>query len=320
MICQQFLPLLYSFYYLQKYMQFNRFQTLSDIFILIGLLFIGSVASASLFALVSMPFIKLGFFEIMSLAKTNTDPQMIPYLKVFTTFTAAGTWVFASWLLLHIRKLNPSQQWQFRSPSPKKVLSLLPFLFLALMYASAFLLKINASLPLPESIKNFTSVDNKKLMASFLQMATMNDFVVNLVLIALAPAVFEEIFFRGTLQRLLINFFGNAHLGIAICSFVFAAIHLNAEQFIPMFFLALVLGYVCYYSRSIWPSIILHFLNNGFAVWASYLQDTMPVAKAIVADDYTPPIAVTVLAFAVIAGFFYWLIKKNQTLNTITYE
>jgi hypothetical protein len=46
----------------------------------------------------------------------------------------------------------------------------------------------------------------------------------------------------------------------------------------------------------------------------------MPVAKAIVTDDYTPPIAATVLAFVVIGGFFYWLIKKNQTLNTITYE
>jgi membrane protease YdiL (CAAX protease family) len=301
-------------------MQYNRFQTLSDIFILIGLLIIGSVVSASLFALVSMPFIKLGFFEIMSLAKTNTDPQMIPYLKLFTTFTAAGSWVFSSWVLLRIKKQNPMQQWQFRKPSPKQVLLYLPFLFLALMYASAFLLKVNASLPLPESIKNFTSVENKKLMGTFLHMASMNDFLVNLVLIALAPAVFEELFFRGTLQGMLIELFGSAHVGIIVCSFVFAAIHLNAEQFIPMFFLALVLGYVCYYSRSIWPSIILHFLNNGFAVWVTYLQDRMPVAKAIATDDYTPPIAATVLAFAVIGGFFYWLIKKNQTLNTITYE
>jgi membrane protease YdiL (CAAX protease family) len=200
------------------------------------------VVSASLFALVSMPFIKLGFFEIMSLAKTNTDPQMIPYLKLFTTFTAAGTWVLSSWVLLRIKKQNPMQQWQFRRPSPKQVLRLLPFLFLALMYASAFLLKVNSSLPLPESIKNFTSVENKKLMGTFLHMASMNDFLGNLVLIALAPAVFEELFFRGTLQGMLIELFGSAHVGIVVCSFVFAAIHLNAEQFIPMFFLALVLG------------------------------------------------------------------------------
>lgn len=301
-------------------MQFNRFQTLSDIFILIGLLIIGSIVTASLFALVTMPFVHLGFFEIMSLAKTNTDPKFIPYIKIFTTFTSAGTWVLSSWLLLRIKQKSVLVQWQFRTPSPKQVLRYLPFLFLALIYASAFLLKFNSSLPLPESIKHFTSVENKKLMATFLHMVTVNQFLVNLVFIALAPALFEELFFRGTLQGLLIELFGSAHLGIIVCSFIFAAIHLNAEQFIPMFFLALVLGYVYYYSKSIWPSIILHFLNNGFAVWVTYLQDRMPVAKAIATDDYTPPITATILAFVVIGGFFFWLIKKNQTLNTITYE
>lgn len=301
-------------------MQFNRFQTLSDIFILVGLLIIGSVVTASLFALVTMPFVEFSFFEIMSLVKNNKDPEYIPYIKIFNTFTAAGTWVLSSWLLLRIRKKNVLVQWQFRAPSPKQVLRYLPFLFLALIFASAFLLKVNASLPLPESIKNFTSLENKKLMATFLHMANINDLILNLILIALATAVFEELFFRGTLQGLLIELFGSAHIGIIVCSFIFAAIHLNAEQFIPMFFLALVLGYVCYYSRSIWPSIILHFLNNGFAVWVTYLQDRMPVAKAIATDDYTPPITATVLAFVVIGGFFYWLIKKNQTLNTITYE
>jgi membrane protease YdiL (CAAX protease family) len=301
-------------------MQFNRFQTLSDIFILIGLVIMCSLLTASLFALVSMPFIKLGFFEILGLTKSNTDPQLIPYIKVYTTFTGIGTWVLSSWVLLRIKKDNVKEKWQFRGPSPKQVLRYLPFLFLALIYASAFLLKFNASLPLPESIKHFTSVENKKLMAAFLHMETVNQFLINLVLMALAPALFEEIFFRGTLQRLLINLFGNVHLGIAMCSFVFAAIHLNAEQFIPMFFLALVLGYVCYYSRSIWPSIILHFFINAFAIWVTYLQDKMPVAKAIATDDYTPPITATILAFVVIGGFFYWLIKKNQTLSTITYE
>jgi len=301
-------------------MQFNRFQTLSDIFILIGLVIMGSLLTASLFALVSMPFLQLGFFEILGLAKSNTDPQLVPFIKVYTTFTAIGTWVLSSWVLLRIKKDHVKEQWQFRKPSPKQVLRFLPFLFLALIYASAFLLKFNSGLPLPESIKHFTSVENKKLMAAFLHMETVNQLLVNLFLMALAPAVCEEIFFRGTLQRLLINLFGNVHLGIATCSFVFAAIHLNAEQFIPMFFLALVLGYVCYYSKSIWPSIILHFFNNAFAIWVTYLQDKMPVAKAIATDDYTPPITATILAFVVIGGFFYWLIKKNQTLNTLKYE
>lgn len=301
-------------------MQFNRFQTLSDIFILIGLVIIGSIVTASVFAVLSMPFINLGFFEILQLAKSNTDPKFIPYIKLMTSFTAFGTWVLSSWILLRIKKQSISLQWQFRMPMPKQVVWFLPFLFLALIYASAYLLKVNASLHIPESIKHFTSLENKKLMAAFLKMANMNDLLLNLIFIALAPAVFEELFFRGTLQGLLIELFGSAHIGIVVCSFVFAAIHLNAEQFIPMFFLALVLGYVCYYSRSIWPSIVLHFFNNAFAVWVTYMQDRMPVAKAIATDDYSPPILATILAFVVIGGFFFWLIKKNQTLNPSTYE
>ncbi|MDI1235202.1 MAG: CPBP family intramembrane metalloprotease [bacterium] len=301
-------------------MQFNRFQTLSDIFILIGLVIIGSLAVACLFALLTMPYIHLSFIEILGLAKSNADPKYVPYIKLFTTVTAFGTWVLSAWVLLRIKGKSVADSWQIKAPQPSGVLMFLPILFLALIFASAFLLNLNAQLPLPESIKHFTSQENKKMMEDFLRMDNTNQLMVNLLMIALAPALFEEIFFRGTLQRLLIELFGNVHYGILFCSFTFAAIHLNAEQFIPMFFLALVLGYVCYYSRSIWPSVILHFLNNGFAVFVTYYQHQLPVAKAIAADNYTPPVVTIVLAFMVIGGFFYWLIKKHQILNTPTYE
>ena len=87
-----------------------------------------------------------------------------------------------------------------------------------------------------------------------------------LAIILFAP-VAEELFFRG----LLLGRFG-AHQywksGIALSAVVFALLHADTAHIVELFGVGLVLGWLYGRTRSIWPGVLLHTLNNT-AVFAS---------------------------------------------------
>lgn len=86
-------------------------------------------------------------------------------------------------------------------------------------------------------------------------------FIVGVII---APLV-EEIFFRGFLFQGFRQRYGWIP-ALLLSSGIFAAAHLDPASFIPTFALGAAMGYVYHRSNSLWPSVILHFLNNGFAM------------------------------------------------------
>ncbi|MBL8829768.1 MAG: CPBP family intramembrane metalloprotease [Planctomycetaceae bacterium] len=63
---------------------------------------------------------------------------------------------------------------------------------------------------------------------------------------------------------------GSKRLPIVISAVIFAAMHWRADSAdpVPLFFLALVLGYLYQQTHRIWPSIVLHALLNGTSLLA----------------------------------------------------
>ncbi len=102
-------------------------------------------------------------------------------------------------------------------------------------------------------------------------MKSIADYFISLLMIAILPALFEELFFRGALQKLLVGWFKNAHVAIFVTSFLFSIIHFSYYGFLPRLALGLMLGYIFYFSKNIWLSILMHFINNGVAITALYL-------------------------------------------------
>lgn len=320
MICQQFLPLLYPYNILQKYMQSNRFQTLSDIFILIGLVIFGGIFFGVLGVLACIPVFNLDAGGIQNAILNSADPWNANVLKLFNLFATFGSWVVSAYVFIRIRQYDAVITWQVKRPEPRYVLWALPVICVALLFISSFLIGVNELIPFPDSIRSLNSDANQKVLKSMLMMENTNQLFLNILVIGLAPAIFEEIFFRGTLQRLLIHLFDNAHIGIFITSFIFAGVHLNIMQIVPMMFLALVLGYICYYTKSIWPSIVLHFLNNSTAVVVNYLEDKSELAKQLADDQYSPSIVLTIASFALVGLFFYRLIHHNKKQAATNHE
>ena len=110
------------------------------------------------------------------------------------------------------------------------------------------------------------------LTERMLKVDTIGGLLMNLLVIALIPAIGEELTFRGVVQQSLVKGCKNAHLGIILSAAIFSFIHFQFYGFLPRMFLGIILGYMFYYSGSLWTSILMHFINNGTAVVVAYLE------------------------------------------------
>lgn len=297
---------------LQNYDEQNRIQYLGDILILIGMVILGSaVASYLSLFLISLVF-KLDFNVIKDMVFNLDDPNQVQALRVHNALSAFGTWFFSAWFFVYFKR------WSFKNfvgmVMPRKqtdwIFSLL--IFMGSFFASAFLIQVNANLPFFQTLNEQTKdITSSKILSSMLEMNSMRDMLMNVFFLALVPAVFEEIFFRGILQNLMIRATGNVHLGIAFTSLLFAAIHLNPLQFLPMLFLAAMLGYAYHYSGAIWVSMLIHFINNAVAVMFSFYSESSDFAKHVMEDKYMPPVVLIILGF-VTCFFLLYRMSKNE--------
>jgi membrane protease YdiL (CAAX protease family) len=94
---------------------------------------------------------------------------------------------------------------------------------------------------------------------------------VNLLMIAILPAIGEELLFRGVLLRLFREWTKNVHVAIIITALLFSFIHFQFYGFLPRFLMGVLFGYLVYWSGSLWVSVIAHFVNNGTAVIVAWL-------------------------------------------------
>lgn len=136
--------------------------------------------------------------------------------------------------------------------------------------------------------------------------------VVAVLVIAVIPAIGEEVLFRGVLQRVLIRGTGNVHVGIWLAAIIFSAIHVQFYGFVPRVLLGAMFGYLYVWSGNLWVPIWAHFINNGFTVLMVYLYQKKLTGVDIEATD-TVPIPVALATFALWIGLMYYFRRRNQT-------
>ncbi len=111
----------------------------------------------------------------------------------------------------------------------------------------------------------------REFAESFSGAISFDNLLLSSFVIAVMPGICEEIFFRGFMLK---AFKVDKHPATAIfvTALLFGIYHMNVLQLITGLALGSVLGYITYKSKSIYPAIILHFLNNFTVVLISYYQ------------------------------------------------
>jgi len=105
-----------------------------------------------------------------------------------------------------------------------------------------------------------------QLTEQLLMVGDAKSFLLNLLVMALLPAVSEEVFFRGYVQRVVQDWTKSPHVAIFATAVFFSAFHLQLAGFLPRLLLGAALGYLFYWSGSLWLSITAHLANNAIAV------------------------------------------------------
>lgn len=136
--------------------------------------------------------------------------------------------------------------------------------------------------------------------------STWKSYFSNLFLIALIPAISEEILFRGLIQNLFAKATQQILTGIILSAFLFALIHIQPFNFLPMFALAVCYGIIVAYSGSIWITIVLHFLNNALTISLEHFQIMFGWKDIIISDI----VSLSLIVSSLIAIIF--LVKTNK--------
>ena len=113
------------------------------------------------------------------------------------------------------------------------------------------------------------------LTEQFLCATTFGGLIINILLMALLPAVAEELTFRGMLQRLFspqrhtsndLATQSSPHVAIWCTAILFSAIHMQFYGFVPRMLMGALFGYMLVWTGSIWMPMLMHFTNNAMAV------------------------------------------------------
>ncbi len=207
--------------------------------------------------------------------------------------------IIASW---HSRK-----KWAFLRfrPPDWSLVGLSVFGLVGLTPIAWWLGNLNAQIPLPDAIRQLEE-SQLELIEQVLQQDL--GLVFSLAVMALTPAICEEILFRGYLQRRFERTMGVLPAIIAI-GVIFGFFHLRFTQVIPLSVIGIYLAYITWRSGSLWLAIIIHFANNAFAVCLGiYLSGQSDVTLEEL-ERMSVPVPALIFGFLILAAVLYMMEK-----------
>ena len=140
------------------------------------------------------------------------------------------------------------------------------------------------------------------------------EFIMAIFIMAFFPALFEEVFFRGAVQNLLVKWWKAPLLAIVFTSLLFSLIHMSIYLFFSRAVLGFVLGLLYHKTRNIRVNVIAHFLNNAIAVTQLFVMSNQKQKMDIGKLDPKVPLWVGFIAL-VFLFFLFRLLNKYSFRN-----
>lgn len=132
----------------------------------------------------------------------------------------------------------------------------------------------------------------------------VGDFTFMTLFVAVIPAILEEVAIRGVLLQPLRRF-GDG-FAIIVSAAIFSLLHGNMVQIPYTIVAGIYFGYIVVATGSLWPAIILHFLNNFYSVIVITFDNNLNTSTANV-------LTVGLLGLMVVAGLF--ALNKYRLMN-----
>ena len=252
---------------------------------------------------------------------TKSNPQDLNALRFMQISSQLFTFVFPPIAYAFLVKEKPVNALGLKKSKTLWILIGIAMIF-AIMPFNSVIAEWNANLTLPESMSKIESLMKQmqeaatEIIEKFVSVDTIGGLILNLFMIAGLAALGEELLFRSIIQTSLIKICKNAHIGILIASAIFSFIHFEFYGFFPRLILGMLLGYMFYFSGSIWISMLMHFLNNGTVVFIYFLNNK-GITNIDVDTFGQTSIPVLIVSIVVMIVLFLLSIKYSDKERTL---
>lgn len=282
-------------------------------------------------------FIILSFIGVMILSKTtginlleigDTDkwdlskPGMIDFIRGMLLVQFIGLFLVPSFLFAYFSDPRPAKFLGLKS-----VTSVYILLGVALLFVALPLVELTGVFNqdfIPETTRlgkwmKKSEEEAARQLIFLLQRNTLQELLLNLLFVAVFAGIGEELFFRGVLQRIFIQLFRSPLTGIIITALIFSAIHMQFYGFIPRFILGILLGLIYWYSGSLWPAIIAHFVYDAFFIVLVYFNPSLATQEspAFTAGNQ---LLMGLVSLALVSIIVYMMKKKSTNHYSEVYR
>ena len=255
-----------------------------------------------------------------SLIEYLRQENHLNHYKLLQAFVSISTFGLACFAFALFVRENPLDYFGFYDKPSMVQVGLAIGFMLIIQPFSSFLVSFNNQIQLPDALKEFEislrAAQTDVLTIQKLMLANMNisDLLLNLLVMAVLPAFLEELFFRKALLRLLYDSTQKVHLSIFVSGFLFALIHQEIFNLLPLLLFGIVLGYLSYWSGTLWLPVLAHFINNTFSILLVYISQQYSEIVYLQVDYIFP--FFTVVVSAALGGLLLFSIyKKRISIN-----
>jgi membrane protease YdiL (CAAX protease family) len=242
----------------------------------------------------------------------------LAFMRYILMVQDVAVFIIPSLIILRLMRPDDAERMSEIKVPQLKEIGLVIILAFCIFPITSFTGQINSAMHLPDSLSGveqwMTRQEDKAddLLDMLIVADTFPAMLLNLLMIAVLPAIAEELIFRGVFQKIFYRLFRSGHLAIWFSAFLFSTIHFQFFGFIPRLILGLVFGYLFYWSGTLWLPVISHFVNNAFPVILSYIQGAEKLKAPV---DITLLHQLIILPLPVISGMLILFHFRNKRKN-----
>jgi membrane protease YdiL (CAAX protease family) len=248
-----------------------------------------------------------------------TDPKVLLAVQVGQIIGAVFAFILPVIIYSIITTENRAEELGLKGKPKAVTLLLAGVLMLCAGPLINYMTMLNGKIPFPDFIIHFQESADKEQEA-FLKGQSVATLILNICMIGIMAAVGEELFFRSAMQKILIKWTDNAHIGILLTGIIFSAVHFEFLGFFPRMLMGMYLGYLFVWTKSIWIPMFVHFINNGSAVLFSFLEERkiLPVKIDELGSDKSQIGYVMISTVIVVVLLFIIYRIENKKTEIIT--
>jgi len=256
--------------------------------------------------------------ELMNFFNSGTVTLNLSLMRYIQVLQSFGLFIVPAFIAAYLFSGTAIGYLNLRQTTTFKWFSFVFFLMLAAIPCINLLAALNEMIVFPKCISGLEyrlrdlEESARQITELFLNVDNAGGMFFNIFMMAILPALGEELIFRGLLQKIFTRWTGNIHVAIIITGFLFSLMHLQFYGFFPRWLLGVLFGYLLVWSGTLWVPILAHFVNNTVAIIVSYLTHKEMLSEKV--EEFGAnwhELPVTILALAICA-WLLWKMYKNS--------